>query len=487
MEAPLRDEEHELVALFEMADLVQGNLLQGGPQPAADVAPVPGPIGVPVPEIADPAVVNPVPGNNGLQPNPPVLVGGPANAAAANVPAIPAIVNPAIVNPAIVNAAIVNPQGAIGANPAPDVNQLLATMQNQQVMYTQVLQAMTDRLQQMGGDRALPPVRAIMPKDVHYSGSRTECYETWLGKINQTAVAEQWNDNDRRRAAIGTLRGTALKWHEQFGAEPTNLIWGGWEAALRNAFVVPLTESEWAIMVENRIQGTNETAADYVMEKNDMFRRRPGPPMAEIDRIPFLIRGLSSMELRCSLMAAMPVTLGNFLTAIRTKEAIMRNSIGPAVMAALQPVAAVGIRNEAHEKNTVYTHSNGQDSTELLVQIQKSIATLAEAVKQRNYQPPRPPYVPNQTPPIRPPISDPPSTANTPVSGANAVPMGTRSSGPDLGAGRMDGPSRPRNDYCFNCDGYGHWARHCPHPRRERSRSSGNGTAGSAGQVQQNP
>ena len=199
VEAPLRDEEGELVALFEMADLGQGNLLQGGgQQPAADV---PGPIGIPVPGIADPAVVNPVAGNNGLQPNPPVLVEGPANAAAANGPAIPAIVNPAIVNP----------HGAIGANPVPDFNQLLATMQNQQVTYTQVLQAMTDRLQQMVGDRALPPVRAIMPKDVHYSGSRTECYETWLGKINPTAVAEQWNDNDRRRAAIGTLRGTALK------------------------------------------------------------------------------------------------------------------------------------------------------------------------------------------------------------------------------------------------------------------------------------
>ena len=119
VEAPLRDEEGTLVASFEMADLGQGNLIPGGQQPAADVVPAPGPIGMQTPGIADPAIVNPLAGNNGLQPNPPMTLGEPANAAAANVPSIPAIVNSL---------------GVIGANPAPDVNQLLATIQNQQVM-----------------------------------------------------------------------------------------------------------------------------------------------------------------------------------------------------------------------------------------------------------------------------------------------------------------------------------------------------------------
>lgn len=55
----------------------------------------------------------------------------------------------------------------MGANSTPDVNQLLVAMQNQEVMYTQVLKAMKDRLQQAGGDKALHHGRAIIPRNVH--------------------------------------------------------------------------------------------------------------------------------------------------------------------------------------------------------------------------------------------------------------------------------------------------------------------------------
>lgn len=68
--------------------------------------------------------------------------------------------------------------------------------------------------------------------------------------------------------------------------------WADWEAGL---FVIPLTESEWAIMVESRIQKANEAASDYLLDKISMFAKKAGPPLDDAAKVLYLIRGLSSM------------------------------------------------------------------------------------------------------------------------------------------------------------------------------------------------
>ena len=87
----------------------------------------PGLIGAQANGIADPGPVNPVPDKHRLQLNPQVVLGGQENIAASNPPAI---------------SALVNPIGAIGANPVPDVNQFLATMQKHQAWCIRMVQGL---------------------------------------------------------------------------------------------------------------------------------------------------------------------------------------------------------------------------------------------------------------------------------------------------------------------------------------------------------
>ena len=62
-----------------------------------------------------------------------------------------------------------------------------------------------------------------------------------------------WNEDHKRRGAIGTLRRSALKWHEVFGTTPNRAALDDWEAGLRQYLVVLIINSEWAIMIENPV------------------------------------------------------------------------------------------------------------------------------------------------------------------------------------------------------------------------------------------
>ena len=97
-----------------------------------------------------------------------------------------------------------------------------------------------------------------------------------------------------------------------------------------------MTESEWTIMIENRVQKPNEDASDNILDNISMFSRRAGPALADADKVPYLIRA-GSTELRFSLLTIPPANIEDFLTAVRTREAMLRSSLGPAVVAALTP------------------------------------------------------------------------------------------------------------------------------------------------------
>ena len=129
-----------------------------------------------------------------------------------------------------------------------------------------------------------------MPKDVVYSGIFSEDYDEWLLRVNECAAAEGWRNDDRRRAAISTLRGNARKWHLDFGVGLND--WDAWKAALNRYFVEPMDEIEWKFKMEARIQQMDEATKDYLIQKNYLFRKHPRAPLPEQEKIPFFICGL---------------------------------------------------------------------------------------------------------------------------------------------------------------------------------------------------
>ncbi|KAK4035899.1 hypothetical protein OUZ56_027978 [Daphnia magna] len=191
---------------------------------------------------------------------------------------------PAAMDPNALNAAL----AALAAN------QQLQQQQMQQ--HQNLLTALTNRLLAVPapGPPVVPPVptvvvRAVLDVDVKYSGSTGESIQDWLQMVNRKALAENWVDGDKRRAAISSLFGKALTWQEEIGV---NLIqWNDWINGIRGAFELQLTESQWQAMVEGRKQLPDESGSTYVLDKVKLCRRR-AVPLTDAELIPFLIRGL---------------------------------------------------------------------------------------------------------------------------------------------------------------------------------------------------
>ncbi|EFX67803.1 hypothetical protein DAPPUDRAFT_330693 [Daphnia pulex] len=107
--------------------------------------------------------------------------------------------------------------------------------------------------------------------------------------VNRKALAENWGDDDKRRAAISSLFGKALTLQEEIGNHL--LLWNDWIDGLRGAFEVQLTESQWQALVEGRKQLPNEPGSTYVLDKVKLCRKR-SIPLTDAELISFLIRGL---------------------------------------------------------------------------------------------------------------------------------------------------------------------------------------------------
>jgi len=193
-------------------------------------------------------------------------------------------------------------------------------------------------LQQLAGLQnnvpSQPLVRAVLPAHVTYSGAPGECYLTWLRKVEMEALIAVWDPATTHRAAISSLRGPALQWHQQTGHAFAN--WVDWEAALRAAYHVPLKPVEWIWLVESRTQRPGEPTRDYVRDKNELILRCPNGIVPEADRIPMFIRGLLDGRLQSAFLAVLPLTVDDFLAQVRAKEETMTSMIGTGMINMIQ-------------------------------------------------------------------------------------------------------------------------------------------------------
>ncbi|KZS20857.1 Uncharacterized protein APZ42_012348 [Daphnia magna] len=200
-------------------------------------------------------------------------------------------------------------------------------MQQQMQQQQDVLTALANRL--LAAPAAAVPVvaapapaaiiRTTLDSDIRYAGSDNESLQGWLQLINRKALAEGWQDADKRRAAISSLFGKALTWHEEIGINLPQ--WDDWIGSLRGTFEIQLTESQWQKLVEERKQLPNETGSAYVLDKVKLCRRR-AIPINDAEMTPYLIRGLYRPEIRSVLMGNPPATVNDFLVELRRLEAI---------------------------------------------------------------------------------------------------------------------------------------------------------------------
>lgn len=290
---------------------------------------------------------------------------------------------------------------------------------------------------------APPPVAAQMQAtlgtDVVYSGS--ESVIDWLQLVNRKATSENWNDDQKKRAAIGSLTGPALTWHEQIGINLNG--WNDWLQGLRDTFEVQLTEGQWQMMIEGRRQGASETACSYVMEKLKICRRSP-TVLTEAQMIPYLIRGLFNPNHMTVVMVNPPNTIANFLAELRRLEALSNFPLGISggQGTASPPILAPTPKPETTPVNDEILKAVGQLSTQLSI-LSYKVNAMQSSDK---------------------------SSQGKSVSFQNDG----RASGSILRR-----PARPETD-CWNCQGLGHYARDCP-----KAKSSENSQAGPQGQGRQ--
>lgn len=163
------------------------------------------------------------------------------------------------------------------------------------------------------------PIAVSMGSAVRYSGAKDESLTEWLEQINRKALEENWGDNEKRRAAASSLYGAAQTWNEEIGTPLAN--WTDWLVALRGVFETQLTQTQWQVLIEGRVQSPFESGVNYVMDKLKICRRSPAP-LTEPQMVPYLIRGLLEPNHRAVMMVNSPATIAAFLTELRRLEGI---------------------------------------------------------------------------------------------------------------------------------------------------------------------
>ena len=153
--------------------------------------------------------------------------------------------------------------------------------------------------------------------------------------MEDEALVAGWDPAAKLRAAISSLRGPALQWHQQTGHAFAD--WNTWEPALRLVYHVPLKALQWSLMVEGRLQLPGKSTRDYILDKNEIILRNPGGITPEADRIPMFMRSLLDDKLKAAFMAQRPNTVANYIAQLRTKEEDMTRMVGSGVLNLLYP------------------------------------------------------------------------------------------------------------------------------------------------------
>lgn len=229
------------------------------------------------------------------------------------------------------------------------LNDALAALAANQGQLYMVLAAIADRLAQPAPPVVVPPQLHVQPAvlepDVKYSGSPHEDFGDWLKRINRRALSDKWTDQQKRRAAAGSLAGSALVWHDEIGTHLND--WNGWIQALRAAFEVRLTLNQWVALVENRQQQPDESGTHYVLKKVKLCRRCPNH-LNEHQIVPYLIRGLSNANHVSVMMGNPPLTIADFLIELRRLEEI--SNIPPLAKSAEVKPASGSTQPDLHQQ-----------------------------------------------------------------------------------------------------------------------------------------
>jgi hypothetical protein len=93
---------------------------------------------------------------------------------------------------------------------------------------------------------------------------------------------------------------------------------------LRRAFVPVLTETQWQRKVRERVQGPGEPGTHYTLSKVRLLERR-SVAIGEAEMIPYLVRGLTSVEQRSAMLTQMPETVGGFIARIQQLERVTQH------------------------------------------------------------------------------------------------------------------------------------------------------------------
>ena len=348
------------------------------------------------------------------------------------------------------------------------------------------------------------PVRLVMPSDVTYEGKENEDYDAWLRRINAQALAEAWTPAHKRAAASLTLRDTAADWHANFGERIPE--WDDWEDALNRYFVSPMDESEWRMMMENRVQLPNESSHTYIAKKIALFRKRP-TPTNEADRVDFLLRGLPETSLKAAVLAVTPATVDDFVALIQRKERALKNPFATGVFASLSASTKVTAQTDPQAE----FRQSQLDLQRMMQQQQKDLQALQRQIANQanNYQPEKAATHHGATnhggfkkerysPTVAQGMNGPPPPL---ASGANATPVGatnqqlpmyprpgTSATVTNTSFTDTQRQSTLRNGTCHECGIGGHFVRDCEVARLRRnsgSEPSGNGPAGPQGQWNQ--
>ena len=265
-------------------------------------------------------------------------------------------------------------------------------------------------------DRLRSAATASVPT---FSGAVGESLEEWETILGRVAAAENWDDGNKRRVAIGKLTGVAAHWHDQSGH--LLLEWAPWIAQLRATFEPRLTLAEWCLLVENRRQLPGESGAQYALEKARLCRRCPHQ-LAEADIVPYLVRGVLRSEHMSVLLNPIPVDVATFIDTIRRLE----NIGGHTPLATPPTIPPIGTQQP--------------DLAVLLKEFGGQITSAIDQLKLVVEKRPSPPYV--QNPATRMPYQQPSTQPST------------------------SAPFRPRRPIseitCYRCYQKGHYQSACP-------------------------
>lgn len=365
------------------------------------------------------------------------------------------------------------------------IERVLGAMEARQDNFAQA-QADAFEQQRVAMQGVVRAVAAEQPRDIFrelpsYAGA-PEGLAEWLANANRIRQGRLVVDAVAIQECAAKLTGIAREWHDRVGVGYD--AWAEWSGRLRQAFGPKMSMLEWHYLMETRVQRPRESATAYILDKSKLFHQCP-QVVQDAECIPFLIRGLSSPELRGALSRNVPATVGALMTAITEMEAYQPTSLTFLRNAGPQPGQTVAPRSQhaqVSNQQPFYGRREGNHSY--------NTAEAARFNRPDNNWPAAAAPAPALPSPASPalPLALPEARAAPQASTPGpSRPVATAPSRPSVNNALpppryyQDRAPRTLDELqCFGCGYYGHLRRDCRYDSRQ-----GNGPAGPSGQVRQ--